>query len=49
MFLPGGLNVDTIRVVMKIVFPHAVDISRGVESSPGKKDRDEEDYCCCPS
>ena len=38
LIIAGGLNPDNIREAIEIVWPHAVDINSGVESSPGRKD-----------
>lgn len=39
-FLAGGLNSHNVKAVLSSVSPFAVDISSGVEISPGKKDRE---------
>lgn len=39
IIISGGLQSDKIKSLFKKISPYAVDVARGVEISPGKKDR----------
>ncbi len=38
--LAGGFDCENVDRVLKTLNPHGVDVARGVESQPGKKDKD---------
>jgi phosphoribosylanthranilate isomerase len=40
LLVAGGLDVTTVGKVIETLKPYGVDVSSGVESSPGVKDRD---------
>ena len=37
LIISGGLNPDNVREIIEELRPYAVDVSSGIESSPGRK------------
>ena len=38
LILSGGVNISNVKKALELVDPYAIDLSSGVEDSPGKKD-----------
>lgn len=38
LIISGGLNAENVKTVVKMLAPYGVDVSSGVERSPGQKD-----------
>jgi len=36
----GGINPDNVRDILSVIRPYAIDLARGVEDLPGKKDEE---------